>query len=270
MRSLSRVILSTILVFSTQYLYANDSTAALGAGGLVLTKTDKIKMESEDLFISQDKIRVKYQFRNTSTQPITTRVAFPIPEFSFDTDMDVGMSYDAFKKDKNVMQFSVIVDGKKVKFETEDKVTTQDEAKWHKITHHWMQTFPANKSITVTHEYTPSVGGGVGFGLQDEQSGKYCITKDLQQWIDKQLNAKWDIPTATVNYILTSGANWQDGIGKFKLTVKKSSADEKISFCGTNVKKVDDLTFVMEKTNFTPTKDLYIIYFKKPYNTNAL
>lgn len=258
------------LLGAHQSTLANDSTAAIGAGGLVLTKTDQIQMQSEDLFISQDKIRVKYEFRNTSNKPISTRVAFPLPKFSFESDYDIPFSYSEMPKDKNLMKFSVIVEGKKIPFETEDKVTKINDMTWHKVTHHWMQTFPANKTITVTHEYAPAIGGGIGFGLQDEASGKYCITKDLQKWVDDKLKAQWDIPTTTVNYILTSGANWKGGIGKFKLTIKKSDANEKISFCGTNVKKVDDLTFVMEKNNFTPRQDLYILYLKSPYNTNAV
>lgn len=270
MRNLLAVLLGALMLLVSPMSPANDSTAAFGAGGLVLTKTDQIVMESEDLFISQDKIRVKYQFKNTSDKPITTRVAFPIPEFTFDTDYDMPLNSDKFDKDKNVMDFSVVVNGKKQAFETEVKSRTKDEQTWHKITHHWMQTFPAQKAISVIHEYTPALGGGVGFGLQGEETGRYCITKDLQTWVDKQLKSGWDTPTTTVNYILKSGANWKGPIGKFKLTIKKSDKEEKISFCGTGVKKVDDLTFVMEKTNFTPKQDLYILYLKKPYNTNAI
>eukprot|EP01035_Chromulina_nebulosa_P002425 gene2425-3273_t len=48
---------------------ANDSTAELAAGGLVLTKTDAIEMRSEDLFISAEAVRVRYVFINTSGKP---------------------------------------------------------------------------------------------------------------------------------------------------------------------------------------------------------
>ena len=59
---------------------ANDSTAELAAGGLVLTKTDAIEMRSEDLFISEQAVKVRYVFVNTSAAPVTTRVAFPMPD----------------------------------------------------------------------------------------------------------------------------------------------------------------------------------------------
>ena len=38
---------------------ANDSVAALRAGGLVLERTNGIRMDSEDLFVSAREIRVK-------------------------------------------------------------------------------------------------------------------------------------------------------------------------------------------------------------------
>jgi len=48
---------------------ANDSTAELAAGGLVLTRTDAIEMRSEDLFISEEAVQVRYVFVNTSGAP---------------------------------------------------------------------------------------------------------------------------------------------------------------------------------------------------------
>lgn len=261
--------LTTCLVLlSVSTASANDSTAAFGAGGLVFTQSEHIVMQTEDLSISQEKIRVAYQFHNTSDQAITTRVAFPLPEAYLDAD---GSSFpyteDTLPKNKNILNFSVLVDGKKQAFQSEDKKVVDQEsgATGHKITHHWMQTFPAKKTISVVHEYTPGLGGGVGYGLQNEDSGLYCIDSELKRWIQKQLKAKYDTPTTTIKYILTTGANWKGPIGKFKLTIKKSHSHEKISFCGTGVKKIDTNTFVMEKTNFTPTKDLNIIYFGKPY-----
>lgn len=247
---------------------ANDSTAAFGAGGLVFTQSEQIVMQEEDLFISKDKIRVAYQFYNSSDKPISTRVAFPLPEAYLDADgSSLPYTEETLPKDKNILDFSVVVEGKQQAFQSEDKRTVDQEtgAITHKITHHWMQTFPAKKTLSIVHEYTPGLGGGVGYGLQNEESGQYCIDSDLKRWIQKQLQAHYDTPTTTIKYILTTGANWKGPIGKFKLTVKKSDPNEKLSFCGTGVKKVDAKTFVMEKTNFTPTKDLNIIYFGKPY-----
>ncbi|GAI66158.1 unnamed protein product, partial [marine sediment metagenome] len=43
---------------------ADDSSATLGAGGLVLQKTDKIALVSEDLYLSVTTVRISYRFRN--------------------------------------------------------------------------------------------------------------------------------------------------------------------------------------------------------------
>ena len=59
---------------------ANDFNSELGAGGLVLVKSNSISMEREDLFLSEKEVRVRYEFRNITSSPVITRVAFPMPE----------------------------------------------------------------------------------------------------------------------------------------------------------------------------------------------
>lgn len=239
---------------------ANDSVAALGAGGIVIGKTDSITMEKEDLFISESKIRVSYLFRNTSNQDITTRVAFPVPEFPESPDMDIGLDVNS----NNPMGFSVKVDGKKVPFDTEIKKHDGNV----KVTHHWMQTFPAGESLIVNHEYTPATGGEAQMWFkEDERERKirlYCIEPDFAKWLDR-MSDNWEsnrivLSPRYVDYILTTGANWKGPIGKFRLTIQKEEPANKISLCGTGVKKVDPRTFVMEKTNFVPEEDLHIMF----------
>lgn len=60
---------------------ANDSQAEITIGGLVLKQSDAIRLDSQELFISQDQVRVKYRFTNTSPRDIETLVAFPLPDF---------------------------------------------------------------------------------------------------------------------------------------------------------------------------------------------
>ena len=43
---------------------ADDSSAQLGAGGIVLTKNADIRMASEDLYISPKRVKVHYTFVN--------------------------------------------------------------------------------------------------------------------------------------------------------------------------------------------------------------
>lgn len=59
---------------------ANDSTAAIGVGGLTLTRSEAIRLDQEDLFISREQVRVHYVFTNTTGRDIETLVAFPLPD----------------------------------------------------------------------------------------------------------------------------------------------------------------------------------------------
>jgi len=59
---------------------ANDSAADLAAGGLVMVKNDAITIQREDLHISPQVVRVRYEMRNNRADAVTLRVAFPMPE----------------------------------------------------------------------------------------------------------------------------------------------------------------------------------------------
>jgi hypothetical protein len=112
---------------------ANDSTAELAAGGLVLRKTDSIEMRSEDLFISQREVVVRYRFQNTSAAPVSTVVAFPMPDIGGEGffESDNGLPSDDAT---NLLQFHTLVDGQPVKAQVEQKafVGAVDRTAWLK------------------------------------------------------------------------------------------------------------------------------------------
>lgn len=112
---------------------ANDSTAELAAGGLILKTTDSIEMRSEDLFISQKEVVVKYRFQNTSSAPVSTVVAFPMPDIGGEGffESDNGLPSDDAT---NLLQFHTLVDGKPVKAQVEQKALVKgiDHTDWLK------------------------------------------------------------------------------------------------------------------------------------------
>jgi hypothetical protein len=61
---------------------ADDSAAAIAAGGLVARRETRIVMAREVLQISVKKIVVDYDFRNDTDQDVTTEVAFPVPPYT--------------------------------------------------------------------------------------------------------------------------------------------------------------------------------------------
>ncbi len=63
---------------------ANDSSAELATGGLVIEKSADIEMRAEDLYVSAKEIRVKAHFYNASAKDVQTVVAFPMPDFTIE------------------------------------------------------------------------------------------------------------------------------------------------------------------------------------------
>lgn len=91
---------------------ANDGFGGLSATGLTFAQTDAIAMESEDLFIGLDRIRVAYTFRNLTDADVTGEVIFPLPpislQFLMSSDFNMGADRD------NIVGFTATVAGEEV------------------------------------------------------------------------------------------------------------------------------------------------------------
>lgn len=305
-------------------LSANDSAASIGLGGLVLQRNDAISMDSEDLYISQKEVRVRYRFTNRSARPVETLVSFPVPVLPSDIPGYLG---DQEYPDFAAMKFRTTVDGRPVKLDFvqramigtrdvtarvtalgwplrwfssfEDTVRFVDRISepqqatyrregllkvhpdnpnklipaWNLVTHVTRrQTFPAGRTVEVTHAYAPISGGSVGGGLErgfrqdeifSEKRRKYCIDSDFTAAFDRRT-----VPRAGKNtyagevwldYILSSGANWRGPIRDFRLVVDKGKADNLVSFCMDGVRKISPTQFEVRKTNFEPRRDLPVL-----------
>lgn len=325
---------------------ANDSLATLGAGGLELTTSADIVMESEDLFLSPKEVRVRYVFRNVSDQDITARVAFPMPEVPFGPADNVDLPDP--EKD-NFVDFSVTVEGQTLEPELEQRAISSpveyDSQKpspyragtditsavlkaglpvnaklpeWQKAikalpadkrvqlvkqgvlypdsldahgavetygpqwslreTYHWEQTFPANKPVVVEHRYTPVIGGSFVTGadgdaesIRSEYQERYCIDQagmaGIQHILAKATPAakrgEGDpyLYIYKTEYILKTGANWKGKIGHFKLTLDKLHADAILSTCADGIKKTGPTTFEVQRSNFSPNRDISFVIF---------
>jgi hypothetical protein len=98
---------------------ANDSMATLGAGGLIFTRSEEITMAKEDLYISPDKVEVKYLYRNTTDKPVKTIVAFPMPKIGGPVEI---MSAVPDEQSDNFMDFSVVQDGEEIEPNLQQRV----------------------------------------------------------------------------------------------------------------------------------------------------
>jgi len=92
--------------------FANDAAAAIAAGGIQFRKEMNVSLEKENLYISRDKVTVSYTFKNNSRGAATTQVAFPIPSFQYSP---------VYKNEPAFTNFSVEVNGRPVRFESEIK-----------------------------------------------------------------------------------------------------------------------------------------------------
>ena len=143
------------------------------------------------------------------------------------------------------------------------------------LRYHWTQTFPAGKQVQIAHEYESHPPGGL-FGweypvtsdyLMDEKA-RYCVDDGTSKALVKALTYKDGSDTYTmgvadnISYVLRTANSWAGPIGKFRLTLDKGAAENVISLCADGLKKTGPTTFVMEKANFTPTRDLEILLAK--------
>ncbi len=92
--------------------HANDSTGTVSTSGIKYLKNPHIDMQSEDLYISENQIRVHYRFKNTSSQDIIETVLFPLPI------VPAFIDYDFADTKGLVDSFRIYADGKPVRPQT--------------------------------------------------------------------------------------------------------------------------------------------------------
>ncbi|MBZ9994620.1 DUF4424 domain-containing protein [Mesorhizobium sp. BH1-1-4] len=107
------------LALSAAPALANDSIAELGTGGLILSRSDAVAMQSEDLFISPEKVTVDYVFHNNTDKDVEAIVAFPMPDISGDPE---EMPAIPENQSDNFLGFEVTIDGAPAKPQLEQKV----------------------------------------------------------------------------------------------------------------------------------------------------
>jgi len=302
-----------ILVIAGAPAAANDSTAEMGAGGLTMVRNWDVRMEKEDLYISPEKVKVDYVFRNTAKVPKEFLVAFPMPDIDPDFYIESDIGIPNYNSD-NLLGFTVTVDGTTIEPQidmralsygvdvtetvrsaglplnplseaTRKAVQNLDPERreelaakgiifddgsgplpsWTlKSAYYWMQSFPPDRPVQVSHSYTPGTGSGFYYpGALDEGGyrDRYCIDNGTASAIAKKFK---DVGTGLlierrVDYILKTGANWATPIGEFRLVVDKLKPDSVVSFCMDGVKKISPTQFEVRKTDFVPNADLRIL-----------
>jgi len=108
------------MLLVTTAAVGDDSSAALGAGGIVFTKTTPVRMKAEDLYISHKQVRIRFEFANDTAKDVETLVAFPLPDV--DTNEFTESAMGTVTEDPlNFIGFKAVVDGKPVSFRVEQR-----------------------------------------------------------------------------------------------------------------------------------------------------
>lgn len=119
MRLLATIFLLLLAAFPAR---ANDSFAEIALGGLVLKETDAISLDKEDLFISEEEVRVDYEFTNTTDKDVEALVAFPLPDQDYD-EASQGGARDL----RAEINFQTVFDGKPLDYEIVQQAFVKDK-----------------------------------------------------------------------------------------------------------------------------------------------
>ena len=140
------------------------------------------------------------------------------------------------------------------------------------LRYHWTQTFPAGKTLAVSHAYENRSPGGLFSWshppeeYQDYLVDLYCIDEGTSKGLAKALEQppvdgevysmglSWNIA-----YILRTANSWAGPIKRFTLTIDKGETRNIVSLCADGIRKTGPTTFVMEKTDYVPDRDLHIL-----------
>lgn len=330
--STETLLMLVLLSLNSVYCLANDTVGAIALGGVEYKKTEGISMEKESLTISVDKVRVEYEFLNTTDKPIQETILFPMPLFGFDygcspeysgglqqfkvwingepiipaktiiaklpdgadvtsrlkeaglNDNDIA-EYRGVESACGDMQISgnFAVNLQKLREEKlVDQVVDEHPTPLWMVGHiyHWQATFPPKRLTRVVHEYRPFTGAvAMGYEFTTDKTAdlfskyeysvrvsgdeSYCmadgavrLAMQIQRGTNKPFVAR------TVQYVLTTGANWAGPIKDFSLNLKKRATDEIVTLCfDGEFKKTGDLTLTAHKINFLPTKELDVKFY---------
>lgn len=134
------------------------------------------------------------------------------------------------------------------------------------ITFYWLQTFPAGRTIEVTHRYRPVPRRFIA-STEEIRTSKlretYCADAAFIRGVAAQEKAAGNLMGTELHYIISTAQNWSGPIKKFSLTIDKGSADKLASTCFKGLKKTGSTTFSVVKEDFWPQDDLGVLLIDK-------
>jgi hypothetical protein len=148
-----------------------------------------------------------------------------------------------------------------------------------KTTYVWRQQFHPGREVVVSLAYSPSVGlfphpaccasgaKWTGPAAMAKERGRYCVGAGILAAVRRQPDPG-DVEEAHfsekyIDYALAEGPNGQAPIGDFRMVIDKGDEGDGAnlaSFCGGGVTRASDTRFEVRRTNFTPSRDVEVLF----------
>lgn len=133
------------------------------------------------------------------------------------------------------------------------------------LRYYWEQVFKAGQDLKIHHDYTPVLGGSVYY-VDDRLTADYCIDAGTRKAMDRIAatamaeGSNLYVLLADLQYVLRTANTWKGPIGRFRMTLDKEDPKAVVSLCADGLKKTTPTTFVLEKTNYTPSEDIRVLF----------
>jgi uncharacterized protein (UPF0297 family) len=137
----------------------------------------------------------------------------------------------------------------------------------------WTQRFPARRAVRIRHEYAP-IYGSTQIPIEElrQELRDACLSDELlnkMKEAESQTGGKsWTYYVGSIRYLLTTVNAWKGPIRDFEMIIDRSPlprswpAPRYMGFCWEGVVPTpDNRSYVIQKKDFSPTKDLTVYYF---------
>jgi hypothetical protein len=137
---------------------------------------------------------------------------------------------------------------------------------------YWRQTFPTVRPVVIEHKYVPVVGLGF-YGIDSVKYDPwlrtdYCLSREVEQQVGDVLQhltrpeGERYMHRRVIEYILTTANNWQDSIGRFRLSIDTNDRSRFVSSCFKGLRKINPTLYEFTASDFKPSGELKVLFIE--------
>jgi hypothetical protein len=133
----------------------------------------------------------------------------------------------------------------------------------YQVLYEWEQSFPPGPT-KVDIRYRPITGDGQDFGdfyFTPEATKLNCVDEAFRNALKRRSAANKLGDRLTLGYVVKTARYWSGPIGRFRLVVDKGKAENLVAFCPLSARKISETQFEWVTTNFTPERDIDVVFF---------